>query len=85
MKHTDELLLVPRETGFQAWRARPGATPAPEPEQRSRRGADWIALPARTLVSVPMHFHGVDAGRREAAAQLELEAAGFAAETATPA
>lgn len=84
MKHTDELLLVPRETGFQAWRARPGTTMAPEPEQRSRRGADWIALPARCLVSVPMHFHGVDAGRREAAAQLELEAAGFAAETAAP-
>jgi hypothetical protein len=82
MKPTDELLLVPRDTGFQAWRARPGATPVPEPEQRSRRGADWIALPARCLVSVPMHFHGVDAGRREAAAQLELEAAGFAAETA---
>jgi hypothetical protein len=84
MKPTDELLLIPRETGFQAWRARPGATPTPEPEHRSRRGADWVALPARSLVSVPMHFHGVDAGRREAAAQLELEAAGFANETATP-
>jgi hypothetical protein len=84
MKHTDELLLVPRESGFQAWRTRPGSSAAPEPEQRSRRGADWIALPARCLVSVPMHFHGVDANRREAAAQLELEAAGFAAETAAP-
>jgi len=29
-----------------------------------------------------MHFQGVDAARREAAAQLELEAAGFAGETA---
>ncbi len=82
MKQADELLLVPRESGFQAWRTRPGAAPVPEPEQRSRRGADWVALPARCLVSVPMHFHGVDAARRDAAAQLELEAAGFAAETA---
>lgn len=82
MKTADELMLVPRQEGFEAWRSRNGSGTHPEPENRSRKGADWIALPARCLVSIPLHFQGVDAARREAAAQLELEAAGFGNETA---
>lgn len=81
MKTADELMLVPRGEGFQAWRSSNGSGAQLEPEARSRRGAAWIALPARCIVSIPMHFQGVDAARREAAAQLELEAAGFGGET----
>lgn len=82
MKIADELMLVPRGEGFQAWRSSHGSDTRPESETRSRKNADWIALPARCLVSIPMHFQGVDGTRRESAAQLELEAAGFGGETA---
>ena len=46
--------------------------------------ADWIGIPAKALVSIPMRFHGIDAGRRESAAQLELEGAGLGAESQQP-
>ena len=52
-----------------------------EPEAKSWRGAEWVALPARSTVSVPMRFQGVEGARRDSAAQLELEAAGFSNET----
>lgn len=55
----------------------------PEPDGRGKR-PDWIALPAKSLVSLPMRFHGIDPGRRESAVQLELEAAGLAAESQHP-
>ncbi|GEP42902.1 hypothetical protein BGE01nite_21930 [Brevifollis gellanilyticus] len=51
-------------------------------ESRSWKNAEWVALPARSLVSVPMRFLGVEGARRDSAAQLELEAAGFSSETA---
>ncbi|TDU67170.1 hypothetical protein EI77_03371 [Prosthecobacter fusiformis] len=81
MKNPDELMLIPHEEGFRAWRLRGGQVARPEAESRSRRGTAWIALPARSLVTIPFRFQGVDAGRREAMAQLELEAAGFGQET----
>lgn len=81
MKNPDELMLIPHEEGFRAWRLKGGHVTHPEAEPRSRRGAAWIALPARNLVSVPMRFQGVDVSRQEGMAQLELEAAGFGAET----
>jgi len=80
MKNPDELMLIPREEGFRAWRLKGGQVIQPEPEHYSRRGVTWIALPARNLVSVPMRFQGVDTARQEGMAQLELEAAGFSAE-----
>jgi len=82
MKHPDELMLIPHEEGFRAWRAKAGLTSPGETETKTWRGAEWIALPARCLISVPMRFQGVDATRRESAAQLELEAAGLGTETA---
>lgn len=75
-------MLIPHEEGFRAWRARGKNVAQPGLESRSRNGVGWIALPARGMVSVPMRFQGVDASRRESAAQLELEAAGFSNETA---
>ncbi|MEN3940811.1 hypothetical protein WJU23_05935 [Prosthecobacter sp. SYSU 5D2] len=82
MKNSDDLMLIPHEEGFRAWRLRGGSIAKAEHESRSRRGTAWIALPARSLVTVPFRFQGVDSGRREAMAQLELEAAGFGQETA---
>jgi hypothetical protein len=38
---------------------------------------DWIALPMRSIVSIPMRFPAMEADRREAAAQLELEGLGL--------
>lgn len=72
-------MLIPHEEGFRAWRLRPGGQPE---EARSWRKATWVALPARSLITVPFRFQGVDESRREAMAQLELEAAGFGQETA---
>ena len=81
MKNSDDLMLIPHEEGFRAWRLRGGNVAKLEHESRSRRGTAWIALPARSLVTVPFRFQGVDPARREAMAQLELEAAGFGQET----
>lgn len=84
MKKTDEIMLIPQEEGFCAWRNKAGMTTAGETEAKTWRGAEWIALPARCVISVPMRFQGIDSARRESAAQLELEAAGLGAETAEP-
>jgi hypothetical protein len=81
MKPSDELMLIPHEEGFRAWRARGKNVAQPGLDSRSKSGVGWIALPARGMVSVPMRFQGVDASRREAVAHLELEAAGFTNET----
>jgi len=82
MKSTDELLLIPHEEGFRAWRSKGGQMQPGDVETKSWRGAEWVALPARSIVSVPMRFQGVEGARRDSAAQLELEAAGFSNETA---
>jgi hypothetical protein len=82
MKNADEVMLIPHEEGFRAWRTKAGQVLPGDTENKGWRGAGWIALPARTMISVPMRFQGVDASRRESAAQLELEAAGLGTETA---
>lgn len=82
MKSSDELMLIPHNEGFRAWRAR-GQT-LTQLGSESKGGVDWVALPARAVVSVPIRFNGVDAARREGAVQLELEAAGLANEVAQP-
>ncbi|MDZ4287200.1 MAG: hypothetical protein U0984_04540 [Prosthecobacter sp.] len=84
MKYSDDLMLIPHEEGFRAWRVKGTQVAQVDAESRSRRGTNWIALPARGTVSIPMRFQGVDQARREAAVQLELEAAGFTNETAHP-
>jgi hypothetical protein len=80
MKNPDELMLIPHEEGFRAWRLRGGQVS--KSDSSSRRGTSWIALPTRSLVTVPFRFQGVDVSRRESMAQLELEAAGFGQDTA---
>lgn len=82
MKSTDDLLIVPHEEGFRAWRAKGGQMQTVDAESKGWRNAEWVALPAKSVVSVPMRFQGVEGARRDSAAQLELEAAGFSNETA---
>lgn len=82
MKTADELMLIPHKEGYRAWRAKAGQATPGEIESRAWRGADWIALPSRCVISVPMRLQGIDQSRRESAAQLELEAAGLGTETA---
>ncbi|HYF35519.1 MAG TPA: hypothetical protein VD994_09545, partial [Prosthecobacter sp.] len=82
MKNSDELMLIPHEEGFRAWRVKGKNVAQASGDSRARGGAGWIALPARNVVSIPMRFQGVDLARREAVAQLELEAAGFSNEAA---
>ena len=79
MSASEEILQLPGNDGFQAWRLR-GKGGKPEQANGRVSGASWIAIPAKLLVSVPMRFHGIDANRREAATQLELEGAGLGAE-----
>lgn len=77
-------MLIPQQGGFRAWRLRGGGEAQPEGEGRGRRNASWVALPARSVVAVPMRLQAADPARREAMAQLELEAAGLGAEAADP-
>lgn len=81
MSAAEDIMQIPGAEGFHAWRVKGKDGAVPDPAARSARKADWIAIPAKALVSIPMRFHGMEAGRREAAVQLELEAAGFAAES----
>jgi len=81
MKPADDLLLIPHEEGFRAWRAKGDQISPLDADGRVWKNASWVALPARSIVSVPMRIQGADGERRESAAQLELEAAGFGQET----
>lgn len=81
MSAAEDIMQIPGAEGFQAWRAKGKEGAVPEPNAKSAKKTGWIAIPAKALVSIPMRFHGMDASRREAAVQLELEAAGFGAES----
>ncbi len=83
MSASDNIIRIPGAAGFETWRAGSKGVPTLEPDARGKK-PDWIALPTKSLVSLPMRFHGVDASRREASTQLELEAAGMGAESAQP-
>ena len=82
MSAAEEILQVPGAEGFQTWRTRLGES-LPDVSGKPKK-ADWIGIPAKAMVSIPMRFHGIDAGRRESAAQLELEGAGLGAESQQP-
>ena len=82
MSAAEEILHIPGAEGFQTWRTRLGES-LPDASGRPKK-ADWVGIPAKALVSIPMRFHGIDAGKRQSAAQLELEGAGLGAETLSP-
>lgn len=75
MNASEDILIVPGAQGPEVWRAqgKDGATPL---DSQKGRGAGWVALPMRSIVSVPMRFPAMADDRREAAAMLELEGFG---------
>ena len=76
MKTTEEFFTLPGADGQESWRAggREGSAPL---EPGTTKTPDWIALPMRSVVSIPMRFPAMEPLRREAAAQLELEGLGL--------
>lgn len=83
MSAPDEILHIPGTEGFQTWRTKGREDPLLDATGKPKK-ADWIGLPAKLLISMPMRFHGIDANRRDSAAQLELEGAGLGAESQQP-
>lgn len=79
MSAAEEILNIPGPEGFQTWRSKGRDESLLDASGRSRK-ADWIGIPAKALISVPMRFHGIDPARRDSAAQLELEGAGLSNE-----
>lgn len=78
MNASDNSFVLPGKDGPEVWRSSGSAGPARH-ESGKARNADWIALPMRSVVSVPMRFSGLTAERRESAALLDLEGLGLSA------
>ncbi len=83
MSAAEEILNIPGADGYQTWRTQGRGDALPDAKGRPKK-ADWIGIPAKLLVSMPMRFHGIDAARRDSAAQLELEGAGLGPESQQP-
>lgn len=79
MSAAEEILNLPGPEGFQTWRSKGRDESLLDASGKTRK-ADWIGIPAKALISVPMRFHGIDPARRDSAAQLELEGAGLSTE-----
>ncbi len=77
MKSNEETCLLPGPTGPSGWRASGKGGLASVDLSRLKR-ADWVGLPQRVVTSLPTRFPAMDAARRDAAAQLELEGLGLA-------
>lgn len=71
-------MVLPGKTEPEAWRAQ-GKGGSQKQDSSKTRSADWVALPMRSVVSVPMRFPSMAADRRDSAALLELEGAGISA------
>src|SRR5262245_26687216 len=78
MKSAEDIFVLPGQETPEAWRAR-GREAATRQDSGKARSAGWVALPMRSVLSVPMRFPAMTADRREAAALLELEGAGIEA------
>ncbi len=76
MKNSEETCLIPGPAGPAGWRAgsKDGLT-ALEPGRLKR--ADWVALPQKSVLTLPARFPAMTEERREAAAVLELEGLGL--------
>jgi Tfp pilus assembly protein PilN len=78
MKSTPDLMLIPGQTGPEAWRVR-GSEPAVQ--DSSLKGTPiWVALPTAHTISIPVRVLASDPAQRTAAVHLELEAAGISPE-----
>ena len=76
MKPSEEIFIMPGREAPEAWRAdgKEGSTPQDSSKSKS---AGWVALPLRSVISVPMRFSAMPSERRQAAASLELEGLGI--------
>ena len=76
MKTSEETCLIPGPEGPQGWRAsgKDGMNPV-EPGRMKR--ADWVALPQKSVLTLPARFPAMSDERLESAAQLELEGLGM--------
>lgn len=75
MKSAEDIFVMPGSTVPEVWKAQ-GRGEATRQDTSKSRSATWVALPMRSLMSVPMHFPAMNAERRDAAVALELEGAG---------
>lgn len=66
---------MPGQAALEVWRAQ-GRQSATRLETSKAKNAGWVALPMRSVISVPMHLPAMSADRRESAVALELEGAG---------
>jgi hypothetical protein len=77
MSSTETTILLPAATGLEGWRTG-GKAAAATPVDASRvKDPEWIAVPMRSIVSLPMRFPAMSADRQKAAAALELENVGL--------
>ena len=76
MKSAEDIFVMPGASAPEVWRAQARGL-ATRQETSKSRSATWVALPMRSLISVPMHFPAMSAERRDAAVALELEGAGI--------
>lgn len=75
MNTSEDILIVPGPQGPEVWRAQGKDSATPQDSQKGRN-AGWVALPMRSVISIPMRFPAMADDRREAAALLELEGIG---------
>lgn len=76
MKTSDEIFLMPGKETPEAWRAE-GSNGATPQDLSKAKAAQWVALPMRSIISVPMRFSSMAPERRASAAALELEGLGI--------
>jgi hypothetical protein len=81
MKSSEQTVLLPQANGQGLWRGR-GSEPLQPLDSDRRSGVEWVGLPTRTVVSLPMRLDHLEPARRQGAATLELEAVGFADQVA---
>ncbi len=78
MKVSEDILVLPGKDQPEVWRAQSSGQAARQDPGKAK-AAGWMALPMRSVISLPMRFPAMTAERRDAAVQLELESAGIAA------
>jgi hypothetical protein len=76
MSAPDQTLLLPATAGMEAWRTGKSAQAQPTDATKVKQ-PQWIGVPMRSIVSLPMRFSGMSAERQREAASLELEGIGL--------
>jgi hypothetical protein len=77
MSSAETTILLPAATGQEAWRTGGKASQATLLDTNRVKDPEWIAVPMRSIISLPMRFPAMSADRQKAAAALELEGVGL--------